>query len=229
MLFELNKVKITEFVAVVFVAVPDMLLFWVFNLNFIEHRLGVLFGFIVVMELRFEGVVIKGVLTRHIFGVGRAMRRVRFYEFADFLFELRLLLIEGHHFAGSLRLAMLDGVSLTIAIVVWLASRGSGWLCVNWGWGCMIGRHIVVVYLVQSVLLENSQLQHLLLEVVLFVLVVVADLGEDIGIFLLTFAEVSGPMPTMTSVNSCLQFAVLNTQHLALLLHFNQFLFGIHS
>ena len=43
------------------------------------------------------------------------------------------------------------------------------------------------IELVESVLLEDSQLQHFFLEVIFLVLVVVANLRENVGLLLLAF------------------------------------------
>ena len=45
------------------------------------------------------------------------------------------------------------------------------------------------VELVESVLLEDGKFEHFLLEVVLFILVVVSNLGEDVGLLLLALGD----------------------------------------
>lgn len=41
--------------------------------------------------------------------------------------------------------------------------------------------------MIEPILLEDGELKHLLLKIVLLILIIVCDFGEDIGLFLLAF------------------------------------------
>lgn len=122
---------------------------------------------LVVVELGLEGIVLEGIFGRHLLRVGGAVRRIRLYELLYLLLELGLPLVDWHWFG---------------------VVRDLAWVC---GDVALRGRVIGgrSVELVESVLLEDGKFEHFFLEVVLFILVVVSNLGEDVGLLLLALGD----------------------------------------
>lgn len=185
----------TELVAVVLVVVPEALVLLVRQVGLVKYRVGVPLELLVLLELGLEGVVLEGVLRGHLPGVRGCwpVGGVGLDELPDLLLELGLLLVAGYTLAG---LAHLAGVAAGLDAIP--RRRGVA---------------ATMSYRLDPVLLENREPKHLVLEVVLFVLVVVA--GSRVGT-----ALPLGPLRLSLRVVLCSsrQFPVLQPQQLVLLL-----------
>jgi hypothetical protein len=93
MLFGLYYKRCTEFVAVVFATVPNLLLV-LLNVGLVVLFLRLPLLLLVLVELGLEGVVLEGVFRRHLLRVDRTVWRVRFNELLDLLLELCLPLVD---------------------------------------------------------------------------------------------------------------------------------------
>ena len=126
--------------------------------------------------MRMESIVFKWILVVILFLLYTLMRWVCFNKFPYFLFKLSFFLIYISWF--HVRMGNLWNLNLAHNATTYrIVSSTSFWRC----------RTISLINLVDLIFLENRKLQHLIFEVILFVLIIVTHFGYFTTI-LITFA-----------------------------------------
>jgi len=171
MLFGLNNIIFTEFVAVISSTVPNLIFIVVLYISLMS-MLFFHFLFLVLIKLSLERIILEGVFRRHFFGVGRSMRWIRLNKVFYLLLELCLSFVNWHSFGGYLTRVGRDIRFVVIVLVV--------------GWRSSI-------QMIESVLLKDGYFEHFLFEIIFLVLIIVTDLWKYIGFFLLALVRWSRP------------------------------------
>jgi hypothetical protein len=154
MLSGLHKVRVTEFVAVVLVVVPEAFFLLV---SLAENCVRVLLQLLVMLKLSLKRIIVEGVLRGHLFRVrgDRSVRGIRLDKLPNFLLKLGFFLV------ACCTLARLADLAGSVA-----------------AWKALTRRRSIVIFVddwLYPILLEDREPKHLILEIVLFILVVVVD------------------------------------------------------
>ena len=203
----------TEFVTVVLVAIPYVLWLIVVHI-FLFLRLSIglssLLIFFIGIDVA-EGIIFEGILRGEFLWVDGSMGGIWLYEFSYLLLEFGLLFIYWQHFARVTHIVMsiivvkIGYLAHIILDYLWLVSSVDLWRYVS---------HLV--HLTQSILLENGEFEHLFLEVILFILIIIAHFRRHTDILFLAPAYLASSSSRYARLQR--ELVVLYLQHIVLLL-----------